>query len=68
VRARIVAIVLLVCAAASIAAAQTRPPPPVPTTIPQMWDAWCARCHAKDGTGNVAETTVKIKPRGPTAI
>ena len=35
---------------------------PQPTTIAEMWDAWCARCHAKDGTGNVAEPTVKVVP------
>ena len=28
----------------------TQPPP---TTIPEMWDAWCARCHAPDGSGKV---------------
>ncbi|HEX5214583.1 MAG TPA: cytochrome c [Vicinamibacterales bacterium] len=33
-----------------------------PTTIPEMWNAWCARCHAKDGTGKVATPTVKVQP------
>ena len=23
----------------------------IPTTIPEMWNAWCARCHGRDGTG-----------------
>jgi len=27
-----------------------------------MWDAWCARCHAKDGTGKIAEPTVTVRP------
>ena len=27
-----------------------------------MWDAWCARCHAKDGSGNVDEPTIKVEP------
>ena len=43
--------------ASAAASAQT---PPTPTTIPEMWNAWCARCHAKDGTGKVAEPTVKF--------
>jgi hypothetical protein len=38
------------------AAAQT------PTTIPEMWTAWCARCHAQDGSGKVAEPTVTVDP------
>ena len=27
-----------------------------------MWDAWCARCHAKDGSGKVSEPTVTVVP------
>ena len=33
-----------------------------PTTIPEMWTAWCARCHAEDGTGKIAEPTVTVTP------
>ena len=33
-----------------------------PTTIPEMWDAWCARCHAQDGSGKIAEPTVTVEP------
>jgi hypothetical protein len=33
-----------------------------PTTIPEMWNAWCARCHAKDGSGKVTEPTVTVEP------
>jgi mono/diheme cytochrome c family protein len=33
-----------------------------PTTIPEMWGAWCARCHAPDGTGKIAEPTVTVQP------
>jgi len=33
-----------------------------PTTIPEMWGAWCARCHAQDGTGKIAEPTVTVQP------
>jgi hypothetical protein len=33
-----------------------------PATIPEMWSAWCARCHAQDGTGKVAEPTVTVEP------
>lgn len=35
---------------------------PQPTTIPDMWDAWCARCHAKDGSGKIDEPTVTVRP------
>ncbi len=34
----------------------------VPTTIPEMWDEWCARCHALDGSGKVNEPTVTVEP------
>lgn len=27
-----------------------------------MWGAWCARCHAQDGTGKIAEPTVSVQP------
>lgn len=33
-----------------------------PTTIPEMWTAWCARCHADDGSGKVNEPTVTVVP------
>lgn len=33
-----------------------------PTTIPEMWGAWCARCHAEDGAGKVKEPTVTVEP------
>ena len=33
-----------------------------PANIPEMWDAWCARCHAHDGTGKIAEPTVTVTP------
>ena len=36
--------------------------PAVPTTIPEMWNSWCARCHGKDGTGKVTEPTVTVVP------
>jgi hypothetical protein len=35
---------------------------PQPTTIPEMWDAWCARCHAKDGSGKIEEPTITVEP------
>lgn len=35
---------------------------PQPATIPEMWDAWCARCHAADGSGKVAEPTITVEP------
>jgi hypothetical protein len=33
-----------------------------PTTIPEMWGAWCARCHADDGSGKVNEPTITVEP------
>jgi hypothetical protein len=27
-----------------------------------MWDAWCARCHAADGSGKVQEPTITVEP------
>lgn len=35
---------------------------PQPTTIPEMWGAWCARCHAQDGSGAIDEPTVTVQP------
>ena len=34
----------------------------VPSTIPEMWGAWCARCHADDGSGKINEPTVTVVP------
>ena len=34
----------------------------VPKTVPEMWSAWCARCHSSDGSGKVAEPTVTVEP------
>jgi hypothetical protein len=34
----------------------------MPKTVPEMWNAWCSRCHGKDGTGKVAEPTVTVEP------
>ncbi|MDO8679315.1 MAG: hypothetical protein Q7R30_12230 [Acidobacteriota bacterium] len=45
--------------AAALAASQQ---PGVPATIPEMWGAWCARCHADDGSGKVNEPTVTVVP------
>ena len=46
-------------ALAAPAFAQTPEPP---RTIPEMWNAWCARCHGGDGSGKVAEPTVAVEP------
>ena len=35
---------------------------PNPTTIPEMWGAWCARCHAEDGSGKVNQPTITVEP------
>jgi hypothetical protein len=34
----------------------------IPKTVPEMWSAWCARCHGQDGTGKVSEPTVTVEP------
>lgn len=47
----------LLVAVIAVAADQTQP-----TTIPEMWTAWCARCHAEDGSGKVNEPTVTVEP------
>jgi hypothetical protein len=33
-----------------------------PATIPEMWGAWCARCHADDGSGKMKEPTITVVP------
>jgi hypothetical protein len=35
---------------------------PTPKTIPEMWDAWCSRCHGKDGSGKVDVPTITVTP------
>jgi hypothetical protein len=47
---------------ASVVAALLTASQPVPTTIPEMWNEWCARCHALDGSGKVNEPTVTVEP------
>lgn len=47
----------LLAASIAVGAAQ-----PQPTTIPEMWTAWCARCHAEDGSGKVNEPTITVEP------
>jgi mono/diheme cytochrome c family protein len=37
-------------------------PAGAPKTVPEMWSAWCARCHAQDGSGKVSEPTVTVEP------
>lgn len=55
-------------AAFGSAGATTAPGPlavaaqPAPATIPEMWTAWCARCHAEDGSGTIDEPTVTVQP------
>lgn len=33
-----------------------------PSSTPEMWSAWCARCHAEDGSGRIAEPTISVEP------
>ncbi len=51
-----------VLAIGEIATGQARATETGPTTIPEMWGAWCARCHAEDGTGQVSEPTITGVP------
>jgi hypothetical protein len=51
-------ITLLLTASLAVTAADRQQP----TTIPEMWGAWCARCHAQDGTGKIDEPTVTVEP------
>jgi hypothetical protein len=55
---RVFMVLVLLCAARSAAAQQQR----IPTTIPEKWNAWCARCHGLDGVGKVAVPTVPVEP------
>jgi len=34
----------------------------VPTLPSEMYSAWCASCHAEDGTGQVAVATITVEP------
>jgi hypothetical protein len=36
--------------------------PALPSTIPEMWSEWCARCHAADGSGKLVEPTIDVEP------
>jgi hypothetical protein len=51
--------VVLWLTSAGLSLAQSVEPP---KTIPEMWSAWCARCHGNDGSGKVAEPTVTVEP------
>ena len=55
---RAFACIVLVLVARSAGAHQER----LPTTIPEKWNAWCARCHGTDGVGKVAVPTVPVEP------
>ncbi|MDQ3068209.1 MAG: c-type cytochrome [Acidobacteriota bacterium] len=33
-----------------------------PSTIPEMWKAWCARCHAENGSGRPGNRPVAVEP------
>ena len=50
------AVVTVVTVAASRAQDAT------PRTVPEMWDAWCSRCHGKDGKGKVDQPTITVEP------
>lgn len=61
-RLTLVRSLLVVCTlwvSAPAASAQT---PQLPGTIPEIWNAWCARCHGRDGSGKVSQPTVDVTP------
>jgi mono/diheme cytochrome c family protein len=35
----------------------------IPATSSELYGAWCAKCHAENGSGRVAVQTVKVPPR-----
>jgi hypothetical protein len=55
-------IVWKVSVALVVAVVLAQAPAGQPTTIPDMWSAWCARCHAEDGSGKVTEPTITVEP------
>jgi len=57
--ARVIQCAVLLLSLSSPAIAQEAQ---IPKTVPEMWNAWCSRCHGKDGTGKVAEPTVTVRP------
>lgn len=52
----------LACALAAAVAQGSMLQAQAPATPPEMYQAWCTRCHAADGSGKVAEPTVKTVP------
>ncbi len=52
----------LLVAPVAMLVARAQQAPAIPTTVPEKWGAWCARCHAPDGSGKVAEPTVRVEP------
>jgi hypothetical protein len=56
---RVVIVSTVLAATGAPAAAQT---PGVPGSVPEIWNSWCARCHARDGSGKVAPPTVSVTP------
>lgn len=55
-----VLVVFILSGAVAVQAGQT---PQLPTTPREIYSAWCAKCHAEDGSGRVPVATVKTAPR-----
>src|SRR5688572_3094579 len=53
---------LVVIGVLLLAASLQLPASAAPSTIPEKWDAWCARCHAADGSGKVDSPTISVEP------
>ncbi|HVQ42039.1 MAG TPA: c-type cytochrome [Vicinamibacterales bacterium] len=51
---------LIVTTLMTVAAARAQAA--TPKTVPEMWDAWCSRCHGKDGKGKVDQPTITVEP------
>ena len=55
------ALIAVVCGLfPSMAGAQAAPQ--IPSTVPEIWNEWCARCHGRDGSGKVSQPTVNVVP------
>jgi mono/diheme cytochrome c family protein len=54
---------LVACMVSHAPVARAGQTPQMPTTPTEIYTAWCAKCHAEDGTGRLPVPTVKNLPR-----
>lgn len=53
---------MLVVVLAAPVLAEQRASDSSPRTVAEMWSAWCARCHADNGSGKIDQPTVAVEP------